>query len=247
MAVIGRVSCRQRHAHVALLSLMQLLQPQTSQRSLCILQPSYNKLSSTAKFPHLSTAQNIMAAVAPQRRRYQHRPLEHPDSIRLLHLQPGLFEDEIQIELREVTLSQQLRYEALSYVWGSPTADDPISCHGEELFVTANCVAATRRLRHRKKHRTLWIDAICINQNSTNERNHQVRLMGNVYSKATRAIIWLGEEIKNSDSVMSFLISYDRVLRQKWLRQFRDFLLGFKLGKLRGRYKMTAAIVGFDS
>ncbi|PMD32055.1 HET-domain-containing protein [Hyaloscypha variabilis F] len=173
-----------------------------------------------------------MAAVAPQRRRYQHGPLEHPDSIRLLHLLPGLFEDEIQVELREVTLSQQPRYEALSYVWGSPTADDPISCHGEELFVTANCVAAMRRLRHWRKHRVLWIDAICINQNSTNERNHQVRLMGNVYSKATRAIIWLGEEMENSDSVMSFLIGYDRILRQKWLRPVRDSLLGFKLKKL---------------
>jgi hypothetical protein len=108
-----------------------------------------------AKFPHLSTAQNITAAVAPQRRRCQHRPLEHPDSIRLLHLLPGLFEDEIQVELREVTLSQQPRYEALSYVWSSPTADDPISCHGEELFVTASCIAAMRRMRHRKKNRVL--------------------------------------------------------------------------------------------
>jgi hypothetical protein len=71
--------------------------------------------------------------------------------------------------------------------------------------------------------------------------------MGNVYSKATRAIIWLGEEMENSDSVMSFLIGYDRILRQKWLGPVRDPVLGFKLKKLSSTYKMTVAIMGFDS
>lgn len=38
----------------------------------------------------------------------------------------------------------------------------------------------------------LWIDALCINQNSTIERNHQVARMGEIYSHARNVIAWLG-------------------------------------------------------
>jgi hypothetical protein len=35
-----------------------------------------------------------------------------------------------------------------------------------------------------------WIDAICINQGSIPERNHQVSQMGAIYSKATDVLAW---------------------------------------------------------
>jgi hypothetical protein len=37
-----------------------------------------------------------------------------------------------------------------------------------------------------------WIDALCINQSNVVERNHQVRQMGVIYSKAVRVDVWLG-------------------------------------------------------
>jgi hypothetical protein len=40
----------------------------------------------------------------------------------------------------------------------------------------------------------LWVDAICINQEDTNEKNHQVQLMGDVYAQAICVIAWLGED-----------------------------------------------------
>jgi Heterokaryon incompatibility protein (HET) len=39
----------------------------------------------------------------------------------------------------------------------------------------------------------LWIDAICINQDDIDERNEQVRMMGNIYQKAERVTVWLGD------------------------------------------------------
>jgi hypothetical protein len=39
----------------------------------------------------------------------------------------------------------------------------------------------------------LWIDAICINQANTAERNHQVNLMRSVYAQASIVLVWLGE------------------------------------------------------
>ena len=43
--------------------------------------------------------------------------------------------------------------------------------------------------------RTLWVDSICINQGDDNERSQQVRLMGQIYRKASTVLIWLGEEL----------------------------------------------------
>lgn len=37
-----------------------------------------------------------------------------------------------------------------------------------------------------------WIDAICIDQSSDQERNHQVRQMGDIYRSSERVISWLG-------------------------------------------------------
>jgi hypothetical protein len=148
-----------------------------------------------------------MALSTTQRARYQHQPLKNTDSIRALYLQPGQFEDDIKAELTEASLANPPLYEALSYVWGSPTANSPISCHGKDLL--------------KKKRRVLWIDAICIDQSSMDERNQQVELMGDVYSKARRVILWLGEESTFSDFAISFLKSYHKVLKKKWLGPFR--------------------------
>jgi hypothetical protein len=38
----------------------------------------------------------------------------------------------------------------------------------------------------------LWVDALCINQEDTTERNHQVMQMGAIYEKAKRVVVWLG-------------------------------------------------------
>ncbi len=36
----------------------------------------------------------------------------------------------------------------------------------------------------------LWIDAICIDQSSIQERNHQVTMMGSIYSQAACVYSW---------------------------------------------------------
>lgn len=44
----------------------------------------------------------------------------------------------------------------------------------------------------------LWVDTLCINQTDLQERSHQVNMMGKIYSKADRVLIWLGEESQDS-------------------------------------------------
>ena len=67
-----------------------------------------------------------------------------------------------------------------------------IECDGRELSITPNCEAALRRLRRGKQSRILWIDQICIDQETVDEKNYQVALMGDLYSIAEKVIVRLG-------------------------------------------------------
>ncbi|CAO2653375.1 Nn.00g027860.m01.CDS01 [Neocucurbitaria sp. VM-36] len=86
----------------------------------------------------------------------------------------------------------QRRFDALSYVWGSADKAELIFCDGSTMLITPNCAAAMRHLRNQQSPRALWIDAICIDQDSVNERSHQVLLMGEIYEAASHVFIWLG-------------------------------------------------------
>lgn len=108
---------------------------------------------------------------------YWHLPLCNDHCIRLLKLLPGTFYDVIHIELIQVSLNAPPDYEALSYAWDSQSPDRKAICEKKELLITPNCEAALRKLR-RTTTRLLWIDSICINQSSLEERGHQVKLMG---------------------------------------------------------------------
>ncbi|EON64457.1 hypothetical protein W97_03688 [Coniosporium apollinis CBS 100218] len=64
----------------------------------------------------------------------------------------------------------------------------------EQRFqVTANLESALRHLRHEDDFRTMWIDAICINQSDTEERTQQVAMMAEIYYNAARVLIWLAD------------------------------------------------------
>ncbi|KAK8880097.1 heterokaryon incompatibility protein-domain-containing protein [Apiospora arundinis] len=131
---------------------------------------------------------------------FRHIPLQSEDSIRVLDLLPSSRRDApVQCHIRQVGLSQARdNYEALSYVWGDPKGSRPVLCDGRQLLVTPNCHDAMVRLRRRFRVRTLWIDAICIDQSSaedgTRERNHQVKQMGDIYQHASTVLVWLGME-----------------------------------------------------
>ena len=52
---------------------------------------------------------------------------------------------------------------------------------------------------------TLWIDAICISQNDTNEKNRQVALMTEIYRNASEVVIWLGKQSPSSGLALRVL------------------------------------------
>jgi hypothetical protein len=119
--------------------------------------------------------------------------------IRLLELAPGKFDDTIVMGLVPCNIKADNPhiYEALSYVWGTDIASRRAVLDGVSISITANLDSALRHLRLTVLKRTMWIDAISMNQKDTQERNHQVQMMGKVYSTAQRVIVWLGTTDQN--------------------------------------------------
>ncbi len=84
-------------------------------------------------------------------------------------------------------------------------------------MVTENLVTALLRFRNLTNQRVLWIDSICIDQNAIEERNHQVKLMGNVYQRGSRVLIWLGEEDSATELAYSCMRAYGELsLSEDW-------------------------------
>jgi len=129
-------------------------------------------------------------------------------------------------------------YAALSYVWNPEDGITDASSWPETvkvyphftMKVKPNLAAAMRQLRLPNSIRTMWIDAICINQSNDMERNQQVALMGKIYSSAAIVLIWLGPERDFSSMVLdtidtgrlevrnieSFMVALELLLRRDW-------------------------------
>ena len=135
---------------------------------------------------------------------YQYSPLnEHAQEIRLLTLLPRKSSPSLRIILSITSLTDSLvpKFEALSYTWGPPTSPSQIYV-GESgsytLSVTQNLAEALPYLQDEHEPRVFWIDAVCVNQQDLPERGSQVKRMAEIYSKATRVVIWLGPELEDS-------------------------------------------------
>lgn len=137
----------------------------------------------------------VMAPLLPaSMAQYTYSTLK-PSNFRFLILLPGDGDDIVNCLLQESIIRQpNSEYEALSYVWGDDKKPHLVLCEGKELAVTTSLWTALRRLRLPQERRTLWADAICINQADLGERADQVQLMRQIYDGAARVIIWLGEE-----------------------------------------------------
>ncbi|KAJ4136477.1 hypothetical protein NW768_004090 [Fusarium equiseti] len=143
--------------------------------------------------------------------------------IRLIEILPTYANQTIQCKLHTVTLTPDTYYVCISYVWGDPHITEEIVVNGVRKQVTVNLATA---LRHLKKHWVeieresdpdldtskfrLWADALCINQDDTLEKGHQVGLMADIYSSAEMVLAWLSSD--DRDVALGFT-----VLNRVWL------------------------------
>lgn len=151
---------------------------------------------------------------------FKHEPLDtRRQQIRLVCITPASSGD-IKCQLRNAYLEDDRTpdYRAVSYEWGPSSPLRRIYIDGQPLRVRQNLYAFLETFRTRlfkfqsnsiyeAETQWLWIDQICINQTVITERNHQVRLMSEIYSRAAYVYVWLGPCHSEVEAAMTVLKS----------------------------------------
>lgn len=136
---------------------------------------------------------------------FQYDPLE-PDAIRLLKMLPESTPDDIRLKLYQEPncINPRERYLVLSYCWEDPTPVANILVNSDAFPVAQNLLDWPKTVANRDNGdlrsafwddddcRSFWVDAICIDQTNTPERNAQVQQMWRIYSNAEWVLSWLG-------------------------------------------------------
>ncbi|RMY76950.1 hypothetical protein D0863_01640 [Hortaea werneckii] len=136
-----------------------------------------------------------------------YQPLDNESlEIRLLTVYAATDPSEVPVKcsLSHANLGKEPKpeYETISYTWGKSTEQKTVIIDDIPLEVPVSAERAIRRMRLRDQKRVLWIDAICVNQADTSERNHQVGLMTEIYSNTTQGLIWLGEADDSTEKAL---------------------------------------------
>jgi len=152
--------------------------------------------------------------------------------VRILSIMNGCQSVEIECTLEHIHLVGGSNYKALSYTWGNPSDTSYIKLNNQPFLVTASLAIALQHLRKETEVVELWVDAICINQQDTDEKSVQVRRMKEIYEKAKEIIVWLGPESDDSRYAMNAINSIDR----RWAKRtsqpvMERFLAAPKLDK----------------
>ncbi|KAK4943013.1 hypothetical protein LTR10_017398 [Elasticomyces elasticus] len=167
--------------------------------------------------------------------RFVYEPLrgEADPEIRLVNILPGSFEDPIQINLFHAEIKHyvppdnsspppsqsgsknvptagagalsSLQMEALSYAWGNEKLDVDISVNGQLFKVTPTLELTLRYLRRTDTPRTVWIDAISLDQSNQTEKYQQIPVMHLIFAQACRVIVDLGPPSDESRAAMQFI------------------------------------------
>ena len=140
-----------------------------------------------------------------------------PGEIRLLYLVDE--EDAQDPCLLEATFSVHIldevkgAYCALSYAWGNRYDTIPILLCNSYIHLPKNLVEGLQQVR-KQGGNFWWIDAICINQQDTEERASQVQLMKSIFENALHVAAWLGPKEDGSDLAMAKLFTCANLFNQ---------------------------------
>jgi hypothetical protein len=160
-----------------------------------ILLGSYAKLRIAAGISH-RVPQNVQL----QNEAYHFAPLSQTrEEIRLFLVTDwDTTTQRLSGTLEIFNLEMAPQYLALSYEWGPPTSGkSSIYIDGRSLSLRSNLwnflhLAWVSGTFASQPIRYLWIDQVCIDQSSLQERGQQVQLMSRIFEQADAVIAWLG-------------------------------------------------------
>lgn len=154
-------------------------------------------------------------------------------------LHPSTMDDApLSCNIIETNLHKPAEYCALSYTWGDESPNQPMFIQEDAASPTAscstillgpNCAAALLKLRkfmqnHESATLGIWVDAVCIDQAATGEKNAQVDIMFDIYNHAKTVIVWLGDKwAPKNDRSISFWAHerFNWIQRKRWMSEFK--------------------------
>lgn len=143
---------------------------------------------------------------------FKHDPLpEHTSYFRLLHIVRGDFGQHVECEISAWPINDAPPYYAISYTWGDPADTTEITVNGRPLVVRRNCEYVLQQAFASKTSQYFWVDAICIDQ-TAEEKNHQVALMGEIYSGAEHVLACVGPHENDSELLPGILEEHHAIL-----------------------------------
>jgi WD40 repeat protein len=114
--------------------------------------------------------------------------------------------------VKDYALDEAPPYAAMSYAWGLPIQTRAMFCKNaqspslDSFSISEHVLEALNSLhRYVPQGLKIWIDAICIDQNNSAEKAHQIAAMPRIYSQAEVVLCWLGAEADNSGLVIDDL------------------------------------------
>ena len=144
---------------------------------------------------------------------FQHPPLDTSrGSIRLLDILPPQRDGIVRCKLKAALLpspqnqGSHVSYQAVSYTWGRRYAHKWILVNDQRFLVRENLWRLLNELAKSDlacggNLPNLWIDALCIAQHDTTEKNHQVQLMKTIFAMAQCVIVWPGVTSELADNL----------------------------------------------
>jgi hypothetical protein len=139
---------------------------------------------------------------------FQYSDQLHPGELRLLHVEPGVFKEELRCTLTKYARCEAPKYSALSYCWGNPSRPHTLVVNGRSFPITNSVYEALQHLRLTQEELVIWIDQLSINQDDLEEKGAQVRQMYRTYQDAALTWVWLGPMIPGYEDAMAVLETY---------------------------------------
>ncbi|KAK5709815.1 hypothetical protein LTR17_019429 [Elasticomyces elasticus] len=93
-------------------------------------------------------------------------------------------------------------------------------------------------MRRPQHDRSVWIDAVCVNQEDLEERAEQVSIMADIYKHTVQNLIWLGEDDETTAEAMTLVEVVLEDMRRQTGQNFEhlsETLFGFVSGHWQWR------------
>lgn len=135
---------------------------------------------------------------------FSYKPLNKGD-IRLLVLHPGQEDCQLRAVVYRCPLLAANSFQAISYTWGSSELSHSLWTPEGTIKISASLHSTLRCVRHEKQPVLLWADGVCINQSNEDEKSDQVRLLPQVFQRATCVLVCLGSDDKGNRAMEALM------------------------------------------